>query len=401
MTLLIEQATYTSKFQQYLRRNLAYVLTLMRQTETILSNQLCEQAMHTLSYALRVPTVWPETNALLLTMSPKMEHAGYRQEWIPYLHRGLEVAETIGERPIIAEYNLQLGLLYRLLNAFGEATNYLTTALDLFGQIDTPIDQARSLNELAWVEHLQQRNHIAHAHAENALALLPYGHIERGMSLRVQGMAAIGDNRPQDGERLHREALNIFTEAGDQRRAAWSKHNLAFALQRQQKFDEAMVYYQQAAETLEGLGDKYHLLIVQVSLGLAASENGNPEQALNFFHKAEPVARITDDKRNLADIHTNLGLTYMKLHRYQAAEQAFEQAIQLYTELDNTGWRINAMDGLATSLLAQKQYNQAKEILKTAQNMLSSNIETVLYEHLVDSLSTHLQQAQEFTHPLF
>lgn len=395
MTLLIEQATYTSKFQQYLRRNLAYVLTLMRQTETILSNQLCEQAMHTLSYALRVPTVWPETNALLLTMSPKMEHAGYRQEWIPYLHRGLEVAETIGERPIIAEYNLQLGLLYRLLNAFGEATNYLTTALDLFGQIDTPIDQARSLNELAWVEHLQQRNHIAHAHAENALALLPEDHIERGMSLRVQGMAAIGDNRPQDGERLHSEALNIFTEAGDQRRAAWSKHNLAFALQRQQKFDEAMVYYQQAAETLEGLGDKYHFLVVQINLGLLLSEKGNLEIALEYFSQAEPVAQTFGDKRHLANIYTNFGLVYLKLDRYQAGEKAFRQAIQYYQEIGNVGWSINAMDGLAMIFLAQKQYDQAKDILEAALDMLPQDAEPILYEHLTSSLNAHLKHATE------
>lgn len=387
-------SSYPTTFHTYICRTIELALTNVRATAGLLPDAVRKQALHALSYALGLDAAWPVTRELLLVMAPKMEQAGHRTDWMPYLEQGITAGERLGDWPAVAEYQLQLGMLYRMISQFETAKAWLSRSVANFAQAADGPNQARALNELAWVEHLQHRYAEATAHVEQALGLLPGDHPECGMSYRVLGMIAIFQKKWEEAELLHLKALVIFEQQGHQRRIAWGLQNVATALTNQHKFIAAFEYYQKAANTLLVMNDIYNWGIVQMNLGLAYLYSKNPELALSYLVDAENVACQLNNLFQLAGIKTNQGLVYLALKDYLKAENAFLSAVNSYTKLGDERWRLNAIDGLAMAYLAQKQFTQAVEVLEVALQDLPRIKAMPNYAYLSKSLNEHLQQAK-------
>src|SRR5688500_9925781 len=83
-------ADYPALFRAYVLRGLQHVLACVRATADLLADDVREEALHTLSFALRLDDAWPLVRDLLLAMAPKLEQVGYRDDWILYLVKGVE-----------------------------------------------------------------------------------------------------------------------------------------------------------------------------------------------------------------------------------------------------------------------------------------------------------------------
>ncbi|MCP4289822.1 MAG: hypothetical protein GY792_36285, partial [Gammaproteobacteria bacterium] len=79
-TMVAPQTDYPALFRAYVVRSMAQLRVELSEVGSILSADEQEQALHALSFALKLPEAWPETRALLLAIAPKMEQAGYRDE---------------------------------------------------------------------------------------------------------------------------------------------------------------------------------------------------------------------------------------------------------------------------------------------------------------------------------
>jgi tetratricopeptide (TPR) repeat protein len=385
---------YTTTFHTYILRTTEFALARVRATEGLLADDVRKQALHALSYALGLADAWPVVRDLLLLMAPKMEQAGHREDWMPYLAQGITAGERQGDWPAVAEYQLQLGMLYRMISQFEPAKVWLTASQTNFVKSAAAPDQARALNELAWVEHLQHRYDEATAHAQQALVLLPADHPECGMSYRVLGMVAFEQRKWPEAEVLHRKALEFFEQYGDQRQIAWGFQNLASALRGQQKFKEALISYQSAAEVLFSINDSYNWAIVQMNLGSTYLYAEQPNLALLCLSNAEQVIYRLNDRLQMARIYTNQGLVYLALHNYIHAENGFQLAIDLYARLGDERWRLNAADGLAMAYLGQGAFMRAVEVLEAALQDLPGIEGMPNYAYLLKSLNEHLQQAR-------
>ena len=384
-----------AKFQAYLERNLRYLSDLVATATPLPDEEARIQAMHTLTFALRVPALWDLTRQLLLKLSPKMEQAGHRSDWLVYLAEATTLSEQRTDWATAAECTLQRGLLHRLLSEFPLAIEQLQRSVALWQQIGAGRDQARALNELAWVAYLQNQTGPATTYVEQALALLPAADPERAMCYRVQGMIAIAHERWGEAEAYHRQALTIFVTGGDDRKAAWSLQNLAYALRGQKRFEEAIEYYEQAAVLLLEEGDLYHWSMVQMNLGITYHYSGRTESSLKYFADARSIPQSMLDTLHLARLSLNMAVALMVLSRFPEAEQAFWEAIQLYTEAGSVAWRLNAMDGLAMNYIGWKKYDQAMGVLQQALNELSSVADAPNYDYLYNSLHQHWQEAHQ------
>ncbi|MFN8441901.1 MAG: tetratricopeptide repeat protein [Caldilineaceae bacterium] len=348
-----------------------------------------------MSYALGVPAAWEFTRKLLLALAPKMEQAGHRHDWLPYLERATDLSEQLGDLASAAEFMLQRGILHRLLSEFGLAKSQLEHSIALCERIAAPRRQARALNELAWVESLQNQTITAAQLVDHALVLLDVNDPERAMCYRVQGMLAIAHAQWSEAEVLHRQALAIFEKQGDARKVAWSLQNLAYALRGQERFEEAIGYYAQAAESLWYLGDHYNWSIVQVNLGLAYHYSGRPALAVDRYLEAKSIPGYLCDTFHLARIHLNIGLSYLTLQLFAEAEEAFGAAIRLHRESGVTFWRLNAMDGLAMTYIGWGKFAQASTVLEQAIKELPTIVGVPYYEYLFRSLHQHLEEAHK------
>lgn len=386
---------YPTTFRTYILGAVRYALAQVQATPNLLSDAVRQQALHALSYALDLPEAWPVVRDLLLAMAPKMEQAGHREDWILYLKHGESRSLLEGDSRTAAEFQLQIGLLYRLLSEFVSARYWLEASIATAKLVDNHSGKARALNELAWLAHLQQCYEDAAKHAQAAISLLDEDDSERGMSYRVLGMIAFYQGRLAESETYHRQSLRLFQHHHQERKIAWALQNTALALRDQKKLEDAVAYFQEAAMILQKINDNYHWSIVQMNLGIAYLTLQQPELALSCFLKTESTAHTLHDTLQLARSQNNLGVTFLALAKYVQAENAFLAAIELFDKLGNEGWRLNEFDGLAMVYIAQKQYQKAIEVLKEALSALPKIKETPNYQYLSKSLRTHLAEAKK------
>lgn len=386
---------YSSLFEQFVGRTLKALMTASQAEGETLSASTRHRALRALDFALESVATQLGAVTLLAEIAPKMEQAGLREEWIPYLEMAVRLSRNQHDADHAGEFELQIGTLYRMMSKFDQALQWLTVSYQDFITIGNRKGQARALNEIAWVEQINNQFTAAKEHVEQALTIIDKNdEIERAMSYRVQGAIADRQQRWQEAENFHRSALVIFERHKDRRKAAWCRQNLGYSLREQKRFEESLANYQQAADTLRQLGDDYHWSIVQVGLGHTYLNIGDSAKAIACFRSAEKVALRLRDSLQLARINTNLGLVQMSSGDHADAEQSFRSAMRWYEALKDRGWYLNAVDGLAMTHLARRQYDEAIIILTKAIAMLPEIENTPNFIHLQQSLHEHLQQAQ-------
>ncbi len=354
-----------------------------------------QQAWHLLSFALKSAEAWPATRALLLALAPRMEMAGFRENWIPYLETGWQVAQQQDDGEAVAECELQLGMLYRLQSRYAEAQRWTEASVAHFAAHANDTGQARALNELAWLEQLEGRYDAATDHVEQALALLPADDPQRAMCYRVQGMIAVEQENLLQAEAYHREALAIFEQSQDTRRFAWALQNLAYTVEKLGKMEEAIVTYQKALTILEEIQDRTHAAIVRLNLSYLFLTNQMPQQAVTHLLEARKAFTQHFNQQLLARSLSNLGLAYLSLQEYSKAEEAFLQSMNLYEILGLINWYLNAMDGLSTVYIAINERDKAVNILYKGIELLPTVTDEPNYDYLVRTLHQHLRQAEQ------
>jgi len=379
--------------EQALKRSLAQVQDCLGPLPT----DMRDQALHALSFGLKHTTAWPLTRSLLLVLAPKIEQIGHRHDWLAILQTAYSIGEKAGDLDFLAECQLQMAILHRLLSEFAEARRLVAASIENFIKLKQLHNQARACNELAWLEQLEKNYDEAVQSLEQALTLLAPEDRECGMSYRVYGMIMIGLQRYAEAETYHRAALAIFQTHGDTRRTAWSLQNVALALSRQQQYQAALVYYEQASAQLSKLSDLFHWAVVRFNKALAYSFTHQYEQAIPCYQEAEAVFLQLDEKFYLSRLYTDLGLDLLEISQSEKAEQAFQASIHLAEKLNDISWQLNAMDGLAMTYLKQEKYADATQVLEKASNALPSIQNASNYEYLLHSINQHWAIARAAT----
>ncbi len=388
-----QHSTHRTVFQDYIRAGVQASLARVQAAEHIVPELDRQQAWHMLSFALDVPEVWDVTCALLLALAPKMEQAGFRQAWMVYLVEAHKQSKNWNDWQAAAEFELQIGLLHRLLSHFDEARQWTSASVEHFAALGFSEGEARALNELAWVENLLQHHSIASQYARQALALVNEP-LVNAMSYRVLGMIAQDQANWNDAEIFHHQSLALFKKLNHKRFIAWGMQNLAIALNWQGKFQEAIKLYRQAAKILAVLSDKQHEAIVLMNLALTYQNNRQFARALISGIQAKAILEKLGDKLNLARVETNLGLVYYRLLKFEQAINSFRISSQYHADLGNKHLALNALDGLAMSLIALKQYEDAINILTQALNELPTIFNKPNHSYLLESMTKHLDEAE-------
>jgi len=386
-------ADYASFFSDVLIDALVDATRRVHDAESRLPEAEREDAWHLLSYAFDQDVAWQETRQLVFALAPRMELAGFREDWINYLQTAASRGADHNDLAATAEFEYQTGLLYRMLTDYERAKSWLNSSRERFALLGDRGGQARVLNELAWIEQLRRNYDAATEHVEHALPLLDESAPERGMCYRVQGMIAIYQGHWEQAERYHRKALAIFEQHGDVRKVAWSMVNLAVAQLGQKKLEESITNCSQACALMHQMGDEYHLAIAQMNLGLAYYHSHKFDDAVGCYLKSESIMVRFHDLLRLAEVHLNLALAHLAQDHNELASVSFEYAIHLFKKSGVISQVINAMDGLAMSYMAQSCFDKALTILTDAISMLPQIVNAPNYQYYNQSLNKHLEEA--------
>lgn len=386
-------STYSEHFHKYIAKSVRYLLSEVQATDTLLAEDLCKQALHTLSYALDLNAVWPDAQALLFCMAPKMEQAGYRDDWLPYLEQGIEQSRAMKHLAAEAELHLHLGLLHRMRSRFRAARDCFRTSAAQFKSLDQPGDQARALSYLAHVATLERQYEEASQLVNRAHELLNSKDVRRAFGYFVQGAIALDKRHWEDAINCFEQARTLWQQANEQRWLVRSLRNLGPALQALGRYEEAITCYEQALDFFEQIPDPAQKALTQMDLGIAYSLRGDPDKALAQYALAEPTFRKVEDELNLAKVYTNQVIDLRRLQQWDRAKQASQRGINLWRKLRNLRSLVNAMDGLGLVYLEQGLNEKAATIFQCALDQLAYIQDDPGHDRLKMMLTDHLNQA--------
>jgi tetratricopeptide (TPR) repeat protein len=397
MSATVENANpYLVRFQQLLTQS-ALVARRYVEAETAatpISTTARERAQNVLSYTLNAAEAWPATRELLLALAPRMELAGYRTEWLPYLADGVAQSQRLDDQGAAAALHFHCGYLYRLISNYAQAQTHLNASATHYAALGDAEGQARALNQLAYLAWQQHRYEDAERLAHAALTTVGEMALEKAVSLSALGLVANDRSRYTEAENYHRAALSIRTSHAAHKEMAWSLQNIGLALSEQGQHALAIDYYQQALTLLARVYDPAHRAIIQMNLSTAYYVQGESTQALEIILVAEQNLRQLSDQFNLAKLLTIKGLCYLALRQPALATPTFQASADLFWQLNDLSWYLNAYDGVGISYLEQEHYEEAYTIFRSIAEQLPQIAGTPAYKYLATTITTQLEQAK-------
>lgn len=357
-----------------------------------LSQAQRKRAMHVLGYALKLTQAWPTIKPFMVSIAPKMEQAGHRDDWLIYLEQGLICSQQEGDHAGIAEFQWQIGHLYRLQSQFDAAEELLRTSAATFGKLKNNYGLVRVWNELGQIAWRRQLNIEAEQFAEAALAHVQTDDAERAVSLAVLGGVALRRREWQRGEEYLNEALRIHTLHNDQQRIAWTNQHLGYIHQAKGNYTAAIVYYENAILTLTAIQDLQNCGISHMSLGVLFLLMQQPRRALTEFVKAEALFRTTHYTLGIAKVLTNEALAHLALDEWSEAIVVFRGSATLYQSLNDLYGCLNAMDGLGEAYVRQGNIEEARTVFQSALAQTAQLADSPATKTLIEELSKHLQE---------
>lgn len=270
-------------------------------------------AMYLLDGVLALPAHWPLASQLLVQLSPKMEQAGHRRDWLPYVEQGIEQSQALADARTTAELQLKAGMLYQLLGEYPTAERQLAASATGFAALSEPHNQARAINRRAYVHWLQRQPVAAARLAQTALALLAETDAERGSSYTVLGAVALDDQAGGRAVAYFRQALAYWQPTNNVPMIARRLRDLGVALRQADNYTEAISCYEQALHLFTEVQEPSQAAVVQMNLGNVYLQLGQPERALGLYRLAEPIFQQTCDEPQLTILYRNIGEAHAQL----------------------------------------------------------------------------------------
>lgn len=396
-------------FSQYMRNTLRATLEslqpfLINEAGVFpppLSADVKARSLHTLTYVFKVTGVnaneiWPETRQLLVSLAPEMEKAGHRFDWLPYLQKGVELAEIVNDVATQIELANASGYIYQLSGEYEDANKYFLFALGNARRAQDKRYLTRALNCLAYVAVLQRRfdaaftliaeaksvvsndDHNEIAHLEYILGAIEFEHQNYPKAIQHFG-----------------EALQIRINQGDKRRVARVYLRLGMAHHAAQEIDAAIRYTKYADAIFTEINDVVESAAANLNIGALFLCQHAYEQAEYCFQQAQPALVSVQDKLNLATLYHNLGFLFAKQNRWLASIDAYNQSINLWYELDDLEGLVDSLIDLGTLYGEMEKVDQAVRYLQQAQRIILTAEDQTLCQKHSETISEKLFALQK------
>ncbi len=382
---------HRAMFSRHITNRAQTLLPQVRQATPVLPPDLLKQSLRLLDYSFRLPETWPGVCPLMLAIAPKMEQAGYRSEWIPYLKQGVHLSREIADAGSEAELLLQLGELYRWQGSYEQARTSLKASCQIFAETGRTCKQAAALNRLAHTARMTHQFQEARRLVDAALLLSGAQDAERAYSYMLLGLIASDQRQWTTAADFGSQAVTLWKEHQNMRMTARSLLVQGGALQKQRILDEAVAIFKRAVQLLEASWDPINLAVARMNLGNTYSLQQKHQKALEMHFLAERILRETGDPFYLGMLYHNIGWTYRRAGEWRKAEEAYLTSITHKRIAGAIAPLVNTMDGLGLVYLARQERVKARAVFNNALQELRLVEGEKEYAHYFETLSAHLQ----------
>lgn len=400
---------YPQFFRESMIRYAERSLEDVKDARSVLSDAMRVQALHVLSFALKWTEAWPIAKDLLLAIAPKMEQAGYRDDWMLYLERGIEQSRLQKCWQTEAEFLFYQGILLTAMAQYEKATNTLLSSLHLAEKNDlTTIanipsiskmsfqhKKAKTLNRLAHVAYEQENFSKSSWYARQALELLPKSDAECAYSYAMLGHAAQAAHESSGAVRYFENALILRRTEGNRRMISSNLRNLGIVYKNWGKYDKAIQLYQEVIRMHTEEEDPILYAATIMNLGNIYVATERFDEALNTYATVEPIFQRYNDNSQLAMLYTNRGIALRSMACWHKAEQSLLMSIELSRQVKKYRLLINAYDALSIVYIKQKVLSKASGAIDDASSYLDYIEDSKVRNKMSKMLEARLQEIAE------
>lgn len=218
---------------------------------------------------------------------------------------------------------------------------------------------------------------------------------ETGFMLIDLGNVELLDRKIDAAKSLYQRAIKVFQRKKDFKGLAVAWNNMGIALNREQKYDSALVYYNKALKIREKYNEPYFILQSYIYLAQTYNFLKNTEKALEAFHVADSIALTANPEKDagysvVINLYDAKGNFYYQRKEFKNAIRYFVLAAEFARE--NFGDKIAEADEYsmaAKAAMLDNDYQKAIKLAMIAKNLgeeSNSNINQILaYEVLYKS----------------
>ncbi len=360
----------TDFFIAAIERAAQVTLVDLRATEINLPDVVRDRAVHVLSFALGLPSIWPLTRDLLLALAPWLEIQGVDSAWMGVLKRGVVLAQSQGDVNASARLHLHLGRLYLLKGNYSDSAAQLQRGATIAELLNDAPTLAACLHRLAWLavqrSQLPEAERLAHKVLETLAANEPGAEF----CYTVLGRVALYRGEWEIAIAHYQRSLNGRREQGGPAHIAPGLRDLGNALMMSKRYPEASAVMQEAIELFGQIGSVYEQAVVRMNLGIIHWYQGEHDAALACYDASEPVFRRLGVVASLGRLYSNRGLALRDLRRFEEAECTLVEAIELLRAADAVIEVANTLESLSSLFLLLDQREQAITLLHEALRQL-------------------------------
>ena len=330
---VVEVESYRDLFEQYVAAGVVQSLDTVRRDRQRVSEEVRVQAWHLLSFALRTPRAWPVTATLLLELSPKMQQAGYREQWLAYLEAGLVYSSNAGDALRTAALELEVGELQRHLGRLDAAQTCFDAARHTFAAAGDIVQTGAAKVCLANLAYLRERWPLALDLCGEVLAAILDLHFVRARALFVAANTHNSLHEEEEAERLFIESQAAWEELGEPQWAALCLQNRAWLASRRGENHLARRSAPRRSPPLWTLVRSTARPSYIRIWGIIDYLDGDMQAALLHYQEAEKIFRRLGDVLYVAMMCNNMGLVYRAEQKWDEAEACYAESVRIYREL--------------------------------------------------------------------
>lgn len=353
------KTNYPQFFRDRILRSCQLTLQQLQWAPMPLPAHICDQALHTLSYSLKVDATWETTRQILFDLGPKLEQTGNYDSWIPVLQQAIQVSTRLNDLEAKAELHLQLGILCQFRANYERALAEFNETRRCGQVLQQPAIEAKALSRLASLARRQGALLQASDYIQKSISLLPNEDPHRAYAYLIWGLIAYDQRAWLKAANLFRIALYLAQNEQNLRLKAWSLSNLGMAWRHLEKYQEVIKAYQEAIALFEEIYDPIRQASAEVNLGNIYLTLKQPDKALKHYFAGRNTFRMAHDLWREANVNQNIAIAYTDLKQYLEAEEIYVINVTQWRELDHVAHLIDALHGLGNVYYQQKKYKLA------------------------------------------
>ncbi len=311
----------------------------------------------------------PKNVVVLFAMGRVQVEAGNPQAGLDDLNRALTLAiefENQEQRALILQV---LGVAYQVLKKPDDALGYYHQSLEIKRRLNDKRGIADSYDAIAQVQASQGKPEPA---LRNYLAAIQLRR-EIGDKKRVgDTLMNLGDLYNDLGQydqvlETSKEALQIVHEAGDKASESLALNNIGNAYLSKGQYEDGRTYFEQALQLRQELKVPSDIAATLHNLGETSLNLGEYDQALTYYLRALEFRRTAGDQLGEAEDSDSLASFFSEQGQYGRALKAQEDALRALRQAHEGGfWLAAIMSDYGRALSQVGRFEDAQKALDEA-----------------------------------